>query len=98
MLDAAVLDLCAQCLAGAAAYEGHEDDLALSATALARDLADTHKAQAAALIDSASRCATGLLDVSEVEAGSFAAALARLAWIRDRVAANLGGARPSPTD
>ncbi len=73
------------CLAGAAVYEGTDGDLALAATALARDLADTHGSQAAALLDAASREAVAHLDASELGADSFAAALRRVARIRDRV-------------
>jgi hypothetical protein len=89
MLDAGVVDLCAQCLAAAAAEESGAGDLALSATALARDLADTHGAAASSLLNLASQHASRYLDDSELDARSFAAAHRRLASLRSDVAAKL---------
>jgi len=91
MLDAAVVAVCAQCLAEAASYEGDEGNVMLVATALARDLADTHGAEAGALLEAATRAAGAWLDASELEAGSFAAALRCLARIRERADAKLRG-------
>jgi hypothetical protein len=89
MLDPSVVDLCAQCMASAAAEPFREGDLALSATALARDLADTHGLAAPALLETASRHASRYLDDSELDARSFAAAHRRLASLRADVDAKL---------
>jgi hypothetical protein len=89
ILDAGVVDLCAQCLAAAAAEDSGQDSLALSATALARDLADTHGAAAPALLTMASRHASRYLDDSDLDARSFAAAHRRLVNLRSDVDAKL---------
>ncbi len=89
MLDASVVDLCAQCLAAAVAEESGENQLALCATAFARDLMDTHGAAAPELLEVAWHQACQYLDESELDAPSFAAALARLASLRADVADRL---------
>ena len=61
MLDASVVALCTRCRAEAACADGADDDLALTATAFEHDLANTYPADAAALLDAASRdAAAGL--------------------------------------
>ncbi len=85
MLDPDVVEECAHCLAGAAVHEGSDEDLALTARALARDLADTQGSRAARLLQEASRETIRWLDASELGRDSFLAALRRLAWIRGRV-------------
>jgi hypothetical protein len=82
--DRDVVEVCALCLAGAAVYDGTEADRALAATALARDLADTHGCHAAAVLDTASGEAEAYLDASELRPDQFAAALERLTRIRGR--------------
>jgi hypothetical protein len=82
------VEICAQCLVGATVDEGDDDDLALTATALARDLADTQGDDAAMVLDLASREATRLL--CELEGESFARSLRRLAAVRGRVGLRLG--------
>jgi hypothetical protein len=89
MLDAAAVPVCAQCLAEAASYEGDEGDVVLVATALARDLGDTHGADAEPLLGAATRAAAARLDASELDASSFAAAARCLVRILDRVDAKL---------
>lgn len=84
--------MCAQCLADAAAYDGADADLTLSATAFARDLADTHRADATTLLRAAARAAIAYLDRSELDARSFAIALRRLATLRDASGAKLAPA------
>jgi hypothetical protein len=91
MFDPDVLEACMRCLVGAAVHEGAEADLALAATALARDLADTQRSRATALLDAATRDATQYLDASDLGATSFAAALRRLSNLRGRVVATLAG-------
>ncbi|HUA45195.1 MAG TPA: hypothetical protein VMA77_08215 [Solirubrobacteraceae bacterium] len=87
MRDPSGVEICAQCLAGAAAYEGDDDDLALAATALACDLAETQGDDAAMVLDLATREATKLL--VELEGESFANSLRRLAAVRHRVSLRL---------
>jgi len=81
-LDAAVVELCARCLADAATDDSADRDLALSATALARDLADTQRGEAPRLLDTAWRRALAYLECSDLDARSFATALRRLASLR----------------
>jgi phage shock protein A len=88
-LDRAVVEECVHCLVGAAVYEGSEADLALSAMALTRDLADTHKGQALALLEAAAHRAAWHLDASDLGTDAFSAALHRLASIRSSVEAML---------
>ena len=78
-----------RCLVGAAVYEGAEADLALTATALARDLADTQNGQGVALLDAAADKAATFLDASDIGTHAFASALRRLTSIRGRVEAML---------
>jgi hypothetical protein len=85
MLDAVVVAVCARCLAEAATYDAPEGNVGLVATALARDLADTHCADAEALLGAATRAAAAQLDASDLDAGSFAAAMRCLERTRDRV-------------
>jgi hypothetical protein len=92
MLDAGVVEACTHCLVGAAVCKGADGDLALTATALARDLADSHGNQAAALLGAATQRATAYLDASDLEAGAFAVSLRRLSTIRARVDAMLADA------
>ncbi len=66
MLDAAVVELRAQCLTEAAVYDGREGDLARSPTAFACELADTDCDAAVALLDVASRAAVAYLDSSDL--------------------------------
>ncbi|MGA2012815.1 MAG: hypothetical protein ABSH51_20085 [Solirubrobacteraceae bacterium] len=82
MLDTATVELCARCLADAAAFEGDDSDFALTATALTRDIADTHPGGREELLDAALRAAVPHLDDSDLDAPSFAAALRRLAGFR----------------
>jgi hypothetical protein len=89
VVDPEVMELCARCLAGAAAHQGSEDDLALAATALAADLSDTRRADAGALLDAASRRAAAHLDDSDLDGHAFAGALIGLARLRLRVAERL---------
>jgi hypothetical protein len=89
MLDPAVVEECMYCLVGAAVHEGDEADLVLTATALARDLADMQKGQAAALLAASAPRAARHLDASDLGTDAFAAALRRLASIRSRVDAIL---------
>ena len=89
MLDAAAVAVCAQCLAEAASYEEAEGHVVLMATALSRDLADTHGAEAGALLGAASRAAAATLDASELDAGSLTAALRCLSRIQEGVDAKL---------
>ena len=89
MLDADVVELCAQCLAEAAAHDAMNGDLVLSATALARDLGDVYPADAVALLDAASRRAMSCLERSCLDNHSFRAALCRLASLRADVCARL---------
>jgi hypothetical protein len=79
------------CLVGVAVHEGAEDDLALSATALARDLADTQRARATAVLDVAANEAARHLDASDLGAAAFAAALRRLSSLCARVHVKLAG-------
>jgi hypothetical protein len=88
-LDVAMVQLCAWCLSDAAAAARCDDDVALTAVAVARDLADTSPAQAPELLDAASRCAATHLDTSDLDRAAFAQALRRLAEIHDRSAARL---------
>ena len=86
MPDAAIVAVCGQCLAEAASNAADEGDVVLVATALARDLADTHDgADAEAVLGAATRAAAAWLDSSELDADSFAAAVRCLERIRDRV-------------
>jgi hypothetical protein len=94
MLDAVVVAVCAQCLAEAARNDGDEGNVALVATALARDLADTHGADALALLGAATRAAALRLDISELDADSAAAALRCLAGIRAGVSTKLSVGAP----
>jgi hypothetical protein len=89
MFDPSVVEACMHCLVGAAVHEGVEADLALTATALARDLADTQRAQANALLEAAAHDAARYLDASDLTATAFAAALRRLSKLRVRVVATL---------
>ncbi len=95
MLDALAVEVCAQCVAGAAAYDGDQEDLMLTAVALARDLSDTHGDRAGDMLDRASREATALLDGSDLGADAFAKALHRLADIRAGVQTRLAGCAES---
>lgn len=92
MSDAALVELCARCLADAASDDGPDDDLTFSATALARDLLDTLGSGAAALLAAASCEAGAYLDASELDARGFARALRRLAGLRAGVATRLAAA------
>lgn len=89
MLDTDLVQLCAHCLTDAATHDDADAGLALSASALARDLADTHGADAAPMLHAASRLAIRWLDSSDLDGDSFAAALRRLARLRIRVIALL---------
>ena len=89
MINPDVVETCTHCLLGAALEIGDDSDLALSARALARDLADTHGSRAAALLDAAARDAIRHLDSSELKSDAFAATLRRLATIRTRAVAVL---------
>lgn len=84
MLDSDVVELCAACLAHAAVVGG-EDDFALAATALCRDIADTHGREQAALLEAAVRVATASVDASEIDRVGFVVALRRLARLRESV-------------
>lgn len=96
VVDAEVIELCAGCLAGIAASEGSDEDLALAATALATDLGATHRAAAAPLLEAASREAVMLLDASDLDGHAFATALVRIAQLRLRVGEKLPrGPRPA---
>jgi hypothetical protein len=95
MFDPDVVDLCMHCLVGAAVHEGPDADLSLSATALARDLADTHRVHAIPLLDAAAHAAVRYLDASELGAAGFAAALRRLSSLRGHVHAKLAGFSPA---
>jgi hypothetical protein len=92
MFDEAAVDLCARCLADAAAHEGDEHDLNLSATALARDIADTHRVHASALLALAARRAAAHLDQSALDRHRFAQALRRLASLHASAGAKLATA------
>lgn len=89
MIDPDVVETCTHCLLGAALEMGDDSDLALSARALARDLADAHGSRATALLEAAAREAIRHLDRSELRADAFAATLRRLATIRTRAVAAL---------
>jgi len=89
MFDPAILEACTQCLVGAAMHDGGEIDLRLGATALARDLADTHGREAGRLLDEAAKQAVSCLDASDLSAAEFAASLRRLSSLRARVDATL---------
>ncbi len=89
MIDPDIVETCTYCLLGAALEIGDEADLALSARALARDLADTQGNRAIALLEAAAREAIRHLDSSELKAEAFAATLRRLATIRTRAVAAL---------
>ncbi|HTX10006.1 MAG TPA: hypothetical protein VME22_15410 [Solirubrobacteraceae bacterium] len=95
MPDPAVVEECARCLVGACLYDGADADVALTATALARDLADTKGAQAPALLDAAARGAAAHLNASDLGADAFAAALRRLSRIQARVDAALLDGSPA---
>ena len=89
LLDPAVVEECMHCLVGAAAYQGAETDVALTSTALARDLADTQNGQAVALLDAAAHKAGTFLDASDIGTDAFARARRRLTSIQSRVQAML---------
>ena len=86
------IELCARCLADAAAHDGSDDGLTLAATALAADLISSYRDAAGAVLEAASREAAGHLDASELDRRAFAVALVRLACLRLRVAQQLSRA------
>jgi hypothetical protein len=85
MFDPEVLAHCRDCLIGAVLAPASEDDLLLVATAMSRDLSDTHQADARGLLAAAARGATSMLDASDLSARAFSAALSRLAGLQLRV-------------
>jgi hypothetical protein len=85
MLDRDVLALCRDCLIDAVLARPTDEDLSLVATALSRDMADTHVPDAPELLTAAMRDATAALDASDLAANDFATALSRRAWLDRRV-------------
>ncbi len=67
----------------------HDDEWAICATALTRDLLDTRRAYAGMLFDAATRDAGAYLDACELDARAFAMALRRLASLHGSIAAKL---------
>jgi hypothetical protein len=91
MVDNDALWLCSACMAGAATDATSQIDLQLTAVALARDLADTGWSGDAGLVlvDAAYGEAVSQLDSSDLDRGSFLAALRALSGLRARVRAAL---------
>ncbi len=90
MVEAEVVELCTDCLLGAATETESRAELAMSAIALARDLADTHDhADAVELLEAATRGAVARLDVSDLDAEAFGNGLRSLAAMHDMVGAQL---------
>jgi hypothetical protein len=96
MIDPDAIETCTNCLLGAALELGDDADMALSARAIARDLADAYGTRASALLEAAAREAIGHLDRSGLKADAFAATLRRLATIRTRTVASLQSIAVSP--
>ena len=94
MFDPEVVELCRDCLLGATLADPSEEDLALVVIALARDLHDTHGADARELLAVAAREAIVALDASDVSAEDFAAALSHLAMVQRRAAEALPAPAP----
>jgi hypothetical protein len=98
MVDNDALWLCSACMAGAATESTSPIDLELTAVALARDLADTGWSGRAGvlLLDAAYGEAVSQLDGSDLDRGSFLAALHALSGLRAKARdALLGLARPA---
>lgn len=90
MVDPTVVELCTECLLGAVVCEESRDELRLTATALTRELIDTHgHAAAVELLEAANRGAVTRLDSSDLDAGSFTRALRCLALLHERVESGL---------
>jgi hypothetical protein len=94
MFDSDVLELCRDCLLGAILDASDDADLALAATALSRDVRDTHGADARELLTAAVREAISALDESDLSAAEFATALSRLAWLHERAERPLPAGAP----
>jgi hypothetical protein len=94
MFDPDVLELCRECLVGAVLASAGEEDLALAASALSRDLSDTHGPDARELLAAAAADAMAALDASDLAADAFLTALTRLAWLHRRAARTLPAAAP----
>jgi len=94
MFDFELLELCRDCLIGAVLAASGEEDLVLVATALSRDLSDAHGPHAHDLLTASARDAASSLDASDLTADGFAAALSRLAWLKQRTAQALPVAAP----
>ncbi len=90
MVEPEIVQLCADCLIGAATETECNAELALTAIALARDLADAHPhADAVELLEAATRSAITRLDASDLDTHAFGDALRRLASLRAMVDAQL---------
>jgi hypothetical protein len=70
--DPHVVQLCSRCMADAAQHCSSPEELTLTETALARDLADAVRTNLAVLLDQAWRDAVAYLDALESDAGVFA--------------------------
>jgi hypothetical protein len=86
MVQPEIVELCADCLVGAATETDRSAELALTAIALARDLADAHpNADAVELLEAATRRAITRLDASDLDTHAFGDALRQLANLRAMV-------------